>query len=204
MNHMRIKDYAAAHPSQQRQRLKPSLLSLVSRRWKSLVQRSDEFAAIPIPNGERYPSPLPAPAVVAPVPQPLKAPAASVPITQASGSVSCPRKKTAPTFIPRKSASTDLQSEIVDNPYEQRLQLLLQPKPDRKKAQQAIAGALTELILKNMGIRLRGTVKTRQAREDALYRNVGPKYGGVPKQGDLARPPTPPSQPKDPRDGECP
>ena len=184
-----IKDYAAAHPSRRVKLFRPSPIAVLKRRWRFLLKRLQPLPIQPMDSGDVESSTKAAP--------PPSTPRASVtpdptPRSTDEGKVSPPSKRAAVV----RTAVDDQHAEILNSA--QRLQLAQDPKLDRRRVQQAIAGAIAELILSRMGIRLKGTIKARQAREAVLYSNVGTRRTGREDAERKPRPTPPPSQSQSP------
>lgn len=184
-----IKDYAAAHPSRRVKRFRPSPITVLRRRWRFLLKRLQPMPIQPMGSGDvesLTQADLPPSTPLASVtPNPMLR-------TAVEEKGSPPSKCTAVV----RTAVDDQHAEILNSA--QRLQLAQEPKPDRRRVQQTIAGAKAELILSRMGIRLKGTIKARQAREAVLYSNVGARPPGLEDAERKPRPAPPPSQSQNP------
>lgn len=173
------RDYAAAHPSRRLKHLRPGPVAVLRRRWRFLLKRLQSQPAIQGPSGQIEHR---VHAEITPAVPPIAGASTPVLCSVALDEASPSPKRTEVV----KAAFDAKHPEMLTSA--QRLQLAREPKPDRRRVQQAIAGAKAELVLSRMGIRLKGTIKARQAREDALYSNVGATPTHRP------RPTPPPSQ----------
>ena len=158
------KDYAAAHPSRRLKHLRPGPVTVLRRRWRFLLKRLQSQPAIQALSSHAE---YRVEAEVTLAIPPITGAPTPVPCSVHLDEVSPPSKRTEVV----RAALDDRHPEMLTSA--QRLLLAQEPKPDRRRVQQAIAGAKAELVLSRMGIRLKGTIRARQAREDALYLNVG-------------------------------